>query len=110
MEKTFLVQGSSPEPYEVAFIKKGETVAVLCSCPAAQNGRHCKHRLALIDGDGTAIISDNQHELVGVLSWLEGTDLIRTYAEYKAADIECVQANSRLAAIKRKLARVMHGG
>ena len=46
----FLVQGSSAEPYEVTFVKRGENLSASCTCPDGQNRLSCKHRLNILEG------------------------------------------------------------
>lgn len=40
----FLVIGSSENPYEVNFIRRGNNLSAHCTCPAGENGQYCKHR------------------------------------------------------------------
>ncbi len=54
----FTVHGSS-EPYEVTFITDGTEIAAHCTCKAGEHGRHCKHRINLLAGDTSGIISTN---------------------------------------------------
>lgn len=57
-EISFFVRWSDPDPYEVTFLKEADSkVIVLCTCKAGMNGMHCKHRIAIINGDTSAIVS-----------------------------------------------------
>ena len=58
-ELTFQVKGSSAEPYDITFIKDGDSLTALCSCPAGQFGNFCKHRMAILDGNTKAVVSEN---------------------------------------------------
>ena len=82
-ELTFLVKGSTPDPYEVTFIKDGDSLTALCTCPAGQFGNFCKHRISIIDGDGTAIVSDNANEVTTITDWLKGTDVAAALADFR---------------------------
>ena len=53
-ELTLHVKGSSSDPYELTFIKDGDSLTALCNCPAGTFGNLCKHRVAILDGDNTA--------------------------------------------------------
>ena len=39
--------------YTVTIEGKAGRVQMHCSCPAAENGQHCKHRIALVEGDSS---------------------------------------------------------
>lgn len=107
-ELRFKVKGSSPEPYEVTFIKDGDSLTALCSCPAGEFGNFCKHRIAILDGNGKAIVSDNGDDLATVLDWLPGTDVALALAEFRAIEQAKDEPKSALVAAKRKLARAMN--
>ena len=79
-ELTISVKGSSADPYEVTFIKDGDSLTALCSCPAGQYGNFCKHRIAILDGNSKAVVSENADQASTVLSWLPGTDVAEALA------------------------------
>ena len=107
-EVVFLVQGSTAEPYEVTFIKDGDSLTALCTCPAGQFGNFCKHRISIIDGDGKAIVSDNVDEVTTVIDWLPGTDVAAALTEFRRIEKTVGTSKSEVAAAKRKLARAMN--
>jgi uncharacterized Zn finger protein len=109
MEINFLVQGSAPEPYEVTFLNKEDDLLIFCTCPAGENGKHCKHRLALIEGDAGAIVSGNKDDLVTALAWLQDTAIQEACVEFRQAEQDVESAKKRFNAAKRKLANVMAG-
>lgn len=110
-EISFAVQGSAAEPYEVSFIKKPPTTIIaLCSCPAGQNGQYCRHRLAIIDGNATGIVSDNRDQVMLVKEWISGTDLENVISEYRDLEERAAEINKALSNIKRKMARIMQNG
>ena len=53
----FQVKGSSSNTYELTFIKDGDSLTALCTCPAGQFGGLCKHRVAIIDGKSESVSS-----------------------------------------------------
>ena len=107
-ELTFQVKGSSAEPYELTFIKDGDSLTALCSCPAGQYGNFCKHRIALLDGNSQAIVSDNQDQVPTVVSWLQGTDVAAALTEFRVIEASKESSKNALMAAKRKLARAMN--
>ena len=101
---TFQVQGSAAEPYELTFIKDGDSLTALCTCPAGEFGNICKHRMNILDGKTAAISSANANEVATVCEWLIGTDVESALNELRAAE----QSGGDLVAAKRKLARAMN--
>jgi uncharacterized Zn finger protein len=104
----FLVKGSTPDPYEITFIKDGDSLTAICTCPAGTFGNLCKHRVAILDGDAAAIVSNNADKAPLIQEWLVGTDVESALKEMRAADWPAESAKDSLAAAKRKLARAMN--
>lgn len=107
-ELTISVKGSSADPYEVTFIKDGDSLTALCSCPAGQYGNFCKHRISILDGNGDAIVSDNGDKVSTILEWLQGTDVAAALSEFRELEGASDTPKSALVAAKRKLARAMN--
>lgn len=105
-EINFMVQGSAEDPYEVTFLKQEDRLLVLCSCPAGTNRRHCKHRVAIMNGSASDVVSDNREELATVRDWLRGTAV---EAALEALNRAAGGGDARaLAAAKARLARAMN--
>ncbi|WP_295430706.1 SWIM zinc finger family protein [uncultured Thiodictyon sp.] len=109
MRVSFLVAGSAEEPYEVIFRNENGKVNVFCTCPAGENGLHCKHRLAIIEGSASAVVSANLDELEVVRTWLNGSDLEMACSEFRDAEKSFEEAKARFAKVKKKLGKVMNG-
>jgi hypothetical protein len=109
-EIVFLVQGSEQEPYKVRFRRQGTTLTADCTCQAAINGLHCKHRLNILMGEPANVVSDNKGEIDVVLSWLKGTGLESLIAKVSETEKAFEKAKKELANLKKKLARALHGG
>jgi len=107
-ELSFLVKGSAADPYEVTFIKDGDSLTALCTCPAGQFGNSCKHRITILDGDDKAIVSDNVNRVSTIAEWLHGTDVAAALSEYRTAEKAGGTSKSVLTAAKKKLARAMN--
>lgn len=71
----FLVQGSASEPYRVSFWRVGDNVKSSCTCQAGKNGLACKHRLSLLDGDVTNLMSSTSDSFPRLQRMLEGSDV-----------------------------------
>lgn len=102
----FLVKGSSPEPYELTFIKDGDSLTAICTCPAGTYGNFCKHRIAILDGDSRAVTSNNADKVEQVVEWLPGTDVAAALTQLRAAEKEGVK--TAIVNAKKKLARAMN--
>ena len=107
-ELIFLVKGSTTKPYEITFIKDGSSLTALCTCPAGQFGNSCKHRVAIIDGDATAISSDNSAKAPLIVEWLAGTDVEAALAAMREAEKDPNKSKQDVADLKKKLARAMN--
>lgn len=105
-ELTFLVKGSSKDPYEVIFIKEGDSLTAICNCPAGTYGNVCKHRVNILDGNTQSLSSNNSDDVATVVTWLVGSDvevaLTQLRTAEKSTDKEAIND------AKRKLARTMN--
>ena len=107
-EIAFLVQGSAAEPYEVRFVKRSETnLSAYCTCPAGENGKHCKHRSEILTGSTDGIVSGNQDDVQTVCAWMVGTDVESALMEMLQLEKEADRIKKSLAAAKTKLATAM---
>lgn len=104
----FNVKGSSAKPYEVTFIKDGDSLTALCTCPAGEFGNFCKHRITILDGSATAVVSDNADQLGKVIEWLAGTDVELALTELRIAEKDADTDKKDIVVLKRKLARAMN--
>ena len=108
MEKLrFLVQGSSPEPYEVVFTRQGVNLTATCTCPAGTVGQNCKNRFALMAGESTGVVGGDTDKIESVVEMLDGTDVAEALAGVNAAEERLADAKKILANYKKKLARAM---
>lgn len=105
----FLVKGSSPDPYIVAVHKTSKgAVRITCTCRAGENGQHCKHRVALILGDISALVSGNENDITMLHSLLKGDPILTAIGEVGAKEKAFEAAKRALAQAKRDLAAAMN--
>lgn len=78
---TFKVQGSQPEPYTVTFRKEGRNITATCTCQAGRNKMYCKHRLNLLVGDVTNLVSDNLQDVGLLMEMYQDSDVADIYEE-----------------------------
>jgi len=107
-ELTLRVKGSSSDPYELTFIKDGDSLTALCDCPAGTFANVCKHRVAILDGDNSAVLADDVVKTGIVVEWLIGTDVELALAELREVEARKNLSKPDLVAAKRKLAKAMN--
>lgn len=110
MEKiNFQVQGSADAPYEVTFERDGNRIVAFCTCPAGENGTYCKHRLSILDGVISGIVSDNIKQVASIASWLPGSNLSAHMNDLSEAERVLEQAKTSVSKAKKRLAAAMMG-
>lgn len=107
-ELTLRVKGSSADPYELTFIKDGSSLTALCDCPAGTFGNLCKHRVAILDGDSTAVVDGDGGKAGVIVKWLIGTDVDSALKEMREVESSSESSKSDLVAAKKKLAKAMN--
>ena len=105
---TIQVRGSSPDPYDLTFIKDGTSLTALCTCPAGTFGNVCKHRVLVLGGDTDAVVEDDGGKVATVVEWLVGTDVEAAMREMDQASSAPDATKESLAAAKKKLAKAMN--
>lgn len=107
-ELTFLVKGSAKDPYEIIFIKDGDSLTAICNCPAGTYGNLCKHRVNILEGKSTAITSGNADQVSVVVEWMAGTDVAAAMDELRQVEQAKDADKDAVTEAKRKVARVMN--
>ena len=105
----FKVAGSEGDIYEIAGERHGARLRITCTCEAGQNGMHCRHRIALLDGDVTALRSGNKGDVEKLTEMLPGSDLETALAELAVAEAAVVAATTHVKGARAKVGRVMSG-
>lgn len=99
---------SSGEIYDIRVVQSAGPIAILCTCAAAENGTHCKHRLALISGDAGDLVGGT-HSIEDLRAAIAGSNIeaaIRRVSEQEAL-IAAEQA--KLKAAKKALSQALMG-
>ena len=102
----FFVKGSEGN-YTVTFSKQGNNLTALCTCPAVEYGTHCKHRIALMKGDSSIILSDNKEDILKLQDMVRGTDVEEALNDYLETEKELEKLQEEFSKKKKKLARKM---
>ncbi|MDE1901492.1 MAG: SWIM zinc finger family protein [Alphaproteobacteria bacterium] len=88
MKIEFSIQGREPKPYLVIFERKGNHLNAMCSCPAGKNGQYCKHRLGLLAGDVTNLVSNNASDVSKLPDMLKDSDVQTAMEHLQQAENE----------------------
>jgi uncharacterized Zn finger protein len=103
----FQVKGTEGN-YTVTFSREGTNLTTTCTCPAREHEMHCKHRIALMWGDPSAIISKNKEDVKKVLEMVKGSDVEEILGDVLRIEKQLEQLQEELTKKKKKLARKMH--
>ena len=106
-EIKFLVQGSNPDPYYVVFKRTGTNITASCTCPAGVFGQFCKHRVRIMLGDSSGIISENIAAVSDIQNWLCGTDVEKALHDLRDVEQQLEEAKKRVSISKKSLARTL---
>ena len=104
---TFLVSGSGPKPYQVEFVKDDAGLKVYRNCLAGTHGSHCKHRINILAGDSSGVVSDVDDKFELISKWLYGTGLESALKELLSAQKEKPLDKKRVAKAKRAISKFM---
>jgi uncharacterized Zn finger protein len=94
-----------PEPYRVSFKRNGTNLSAYCTCPAGENGMHCKHRIRILQGSAEGIVIGNVRDVARVAGWLAGTDVEVALRSVTSLEDEAAKIARALSAAKKALAR-----
>jgi len=107
-ELIFQIQGSELEPYQVRVVRREDgNVSAYCTCQAASNGMHCKHRIGLLTGKPEGVIGKRKQDAETVALWVRGSDIERILTEIETSETELESLKARIAKLKKLLARAM---
>jgi uncharacterized Zn finger protein len=101
----FRVQGSAAEPYVVSFRRRGgNNISATCTCPAAQIGMSCKHRMDILRGRVECIVSPNAADVATVAGWFAGSDVQTALDTIERLEKEAEAIQTALTAAKKAFA------
>ena len=104
----FLVQGSQPEPYESVFYFDGHNMTATCTCAAGENGQYCKHRISILEGDDSKIVS-SKNEVPELLKAFKISPLYAQLEELNKEEKELNKMTEKFKASKKVFAKIMYG-
>lgn len=107
-ELQFKIKGSSDTPYSIRIVRREDgNLSAYCTCQAADNGLHCKHRIGVLSGKPAGVVGDRSADLKIVQSWVKGSDIEAVMLELQAAEDQLEEIKTKVARLKKTLARAM---
>ena len=82
-------------------------IRLTCTCKAGSIGDICKHRLALLAGDGTAAVDGAA--MGAFIAEMVGSPIMDAFAALGAAEDAAARAKKNVTSAKAVLARAMRG-
>lgn len=107
-KRTVRVAGSTTEPYLVSFERLDRHLGMTCTCQAGRFGKFCKHRAALLQGDISAVVDDDQALASTIPIMLQGSDIEEIFHQVMAETAVFDAAKRRLDSLKKRMADVMN--
>lgn len=104
---TVEVAGSSGEVHVIHATRNGEQLVMTCTCEAGKKHMACRHRLALLAGDGNATLGDNTNAAALIAEWLVGSNIEAALRDLAEAESEAEAAKRKVSAMKRRLGRML---
>lgn len=99
----FKVQGSRNTPYTLTFTRTGNNMTATCTCPAGKNLMQCKHRVNLLYGDLTDLVS-GQDQLPSLHRMFTSTDIEIAFNRFAASE----ETGKGIQTAKKELARAFN--
>lgn len=109
MKYTYLVQGSSPDPYLVQFSSTEEKFSANCSCPAGNNIMLCKHIVSIITGEEPkGLIDGDTSKIPAIVSAFESSDVKKIYDIFLSLESEIKDLQKEMRGRKRQVAKMLY--
>lgn len=103
----FLVQGSKAEPYRVTFEKTEGGMRAFCDCAAGTNGKSCKHRTRILQGDSTDIVSPNSAAVEEVVSWGGGETVKELQKEIATREKKIALLEKEISVLRKSISKAL---
>lgn len=101
----FVVKGSRGDFYTVRAFREGGNLTMTCTCRAGEVGIHCKHRLSLLMGDVSRLISENEEDVERLRELHADSDVEHYVEQLHAAEEELKVLQAKVKALRKALGR-----
>lgn len=106
----FKVQGDSGNLYTVRFEKEGSDLFSSCSCPAGEMGTYCKHRIRLLTGEISKLVSKNESDIANLIKLKAGTELDKILLRLFDREAALESVKKEIKSVKKDLQKFMKVG
>jgi hypothetical protein len=97
--------------YEVVFKNINGIITIKCNCRAGELTKLCKHKLALIRGDSSILMDDNEdYNFLNVKEWIIDSDFSQLIIAHDLAEKALAEKQQALKKIKDRLEVAMRKG
>ena len=103
----FTVRGDSGSKYQVTFIKEGNLLVGFCTCPAGEKGTYCKHRIRLLAGEISQLVSKNENDVHKLCELKTGTQLENILNTLFEREAQLDRLKKDIKAVKGELQKFM---
>jgi hypothetical protein len=113
MKITLLVKSSSMPGvgYEVVFKNVNDIITIKCNCRAGELTKLCKHKLALIRGDSSILMDDDEnYNFIKVKEWIKNSAFSQLIIELDLAEKALAEKQLEIRKIKDILEVAMRRG
>jgi len=103
----FVISDTAGQIYQVAAKRSDDNLTITCSCPKGEQGDLCKHRLALLHGDGSGLVSNNPDDVLKLGDLIIGTDVEDLMIKFARCEAELETVKHDLDKLRLNLAAAM---
>ena len=97
--------------YDVVFKNINGFITIKCNCPAGEHTKLCKHKLALIRGDSSILMGDNEdHSFTNIKEWIKNSEFSQLIIEHDFLEKAILEKQKELKKVKDKLELAMRKG
>ena len=107
-ELVFVVKGSRGDHYTVRASREDDNLTMTCTCRAGEVGIHCKHRLSLLMGDVSRLVSGNEEDVERLREMYAGSDVEHYVEQLRTAEEELKVAQAKVKALRKALGRALN--
>ena len=102
-----VVSRSTGGVYFIQLYRSGDNLTCTCTCPAGQRSTHCKHRLAILNGDMSDVDSGDADRTHEILERLSGTDVEVELMALKDLEVQKRALDNQIKARKKALGKAL---
>ena len=99
---------SSDELYKLEAYRTATGVRFACTCPAGENGQHCKHRVAMLLGDAASVVEGTE-QIAALTEMVAGSPIVAALAKVGEAEKSLAVTQRALKTAKAGLAKALMG-